>query len=149
MKRYATLGISLAFATALSTVTLGATMPSPIIVTPSQITWQADKTLPPGVKMAVLAGDPTKSGWYVVRLNMSDGAKFPPHFHGGPEYVTVIQGTLLVGLGTTMDASKMKALPAGSYIEVPAKLPHYAAARGTTVIQITGSGPMTMTAVGH
>jgi quercetin dioxygenase-like cupin family protein len=121
----------------------------PIIVTPSQITWVSNATLPSGVKMATLSGDSTKSGWYVVRLNMPDGTKFPPHYHDGPEYVTVMQGTLLVGLGTKMDMSKMKALPAGSYVEVPAKLPHYAAARGTTIIQLSGPGPMTMTAAGH
>jgi quercetin dioxygenase-like cupin family protein len=149
VKRYATLGIAFACATALSTIALAAAMPSPIIVTPSQITWESNSSLPGGVKMATLSGDSTKAGWYVVRFNMPDGAKFPPHFHGGAEYVTVIQGTLLVGLGTTMDMSKMKALPAGSYVEVPAKLPHYAAARGNTVIQISGSGPMTMTAAGH
>ena len=82
-----------------------------------------------------------------MRLRMPNGLKIGPHFHGDIERVTVISGTLLVGLGNTMRVSKMMALPAGSFVSIPAGLHHYAMARGTTVIQIHGDGPFSMTAV--
>jgi quercetin dioxygenase-like cupin family protein len=120
-------------------------MASPVIVTPSQVVWNTNDALPPGVKIATMEGDFTKPGWYTVRLHFDDGAKFPPHFHGSNEYVTVLSGTLLVGLGDKMDTAKMTPLPAGSYAGIPATVHHYAMAQGETVVQVSGPGPMTQT----
>ena len=116
---------------------------APVIVVPSQLQWASNAMLPAGAKVAVIQGDYTKAGWYTLRISLPDGASFAPHFHGGTEYVTVLQGTLLVGLGDTADKSKMTALPAGSFCAVPAGVHHYAAASGDTIIQLSGMGPMT------
>ncbi|GAC1463854.1 MAG: hypothetical protein PVSMB1_14100 [Gemmatimonadaceae bacterium] len=62
--------------------------------------------------------------------------------------MTVLQGTLMVGLGDTVNAAKMVALPAGSFASVPKGLHHYAMAKGVTIIQISGMGPESMTMVG-
>ena len=102
---------------------------------------------PAGAQIAVISGDPSKPGPYVVRLELPDGAKFGPHFHGDVENVTVLQGTLLVGVGDTADPSKMISLPAGSFVSVPMGLHHYAQAKGDTIIQIHGMGPSSMTMV--
>ncbi|MEO6835372.1 MAG: cupin domain-containing protein [Candidatus Tumulicola sp.] len=120
---------------------------APLIVTPSQLHWNASAELPAGGKMAVVAGDPAKAGWYVVRISLPAGAKFPPHYHGGPEYVTVLSGTFLVGLGDTMNAAKMTTLPAGSYVAVPTGVHHYAMAKDAVVLELSGPGPMTTTMV--
>lgn len=128
-------------------VAIAAAATAPTIVTPSQVHWTSDKTLPPGAKIAVLAGNPNASGPYAVRLMLPDGAAFPPHFHGSAEWVTVLQGTLMVGLGDKVDKATMKALGPGSFVAVPAGLHHYAMAKGETIIELTGMGPMTMTAV--
>jgi len=119
----------------------------PVMITPSQLQWVSNPMLPAGTTMAIIDGDPTKAGWYTIRLHLPNGASFPPHFHSDTEYVTVLQGTLMVGIGDTVDASKMTALPAGSAVTVPAGVHHYAAANGDTILQLTGQGPMTMTAV--
>src|SRR4029077_4323417 len=48
----------------------------------SDIKWgDAPPNLPTGAKFAVLAGDPGKTGPYVVRLKLPDGYKFAPHWH--------------------------------------------------------------------
>lgn len=118
----------------------------PIVVIPSAVKWMPGTgPVPPTVGVAVLEGDPSKSGEYTIRLKMPDGAKFRPHWHDNQERVTVISGTLLVGIGSTFNASKMIALPAGSYGSIPAGLRHYAMAKGDTVIQINGEGPRSMT----
>jgi quercetin dioxygenase-like cupin family protein len=120
---------------------------APTIVVPDQLQWSAGTGPLAGVEIAVLVGDPTKSGPYTVRLRIPDGGKFGAHFHADTERVTVMSGTLLVGLGDTMTPSTMKALPAGSFVSIPAGLHHYAMAQGVTVIQIGGNGPMSMTMV--
>jgi quercetin dioxygenase-like cupin family protein len=120
---------------------------APVIVTPSQLQWQSSSLLPSGGKLAVLGGDLAKPGYYTVRIMLPDGAAFPPHTHASAEYLTVIQGTFMVGLGNTVDAAKMTALTAGSYAAVPAGVAHYAMAKGDTIIQLSGMGPLTMTNV--
>lgn len=114
---------------------------APKIVTPDTLAWAPGTGPEQGVQVAVLEGDPSKPGPYTVRLKIPAGGKFLPHSHRDVEHVTVISGTLLVGLGDVFDASKMKALPAGSYVVIPPGLHHFAMAQGDTVVQLHGTGP--------
>ncbi len=103
---------------------------------------------PAGSSMAVLSGDPSKPGSnYAVRLKLLDGVKIDAHTHGDTENVTVISGTLMVGVGKTFNKAKMLALKPGDYASIPAGTPHYAMARGVTVVQVNGVGPASMTLV--
>ena len=120
---------------------------SPTIVMPSQLKWSG-AGLPAGIWMATVAGNPNGTGVYVVRIKMNSGAKFPPHTHGKTERVTVLQGTLMAGIGSKWDASKMMALPAGTYVIMPAGVPHYVMAKGIVVIQVSGQGPSTTNMLG-
>src|SRR5438046_2335996 len=62
--------------------------------TPDQIKWkEGPASLPPGAKMAVLEGDPTKEGPFTMRVTLPDGYSVPPHTHPAVEHVTVISGT--------------------------------------------------------
>jgi quercetin dioxygenase-like cupin family protein len=100
---------------------------------------------PAGAMMAVLSGNPGKAGsQYTVRLKLADGAKLGAHTHGDIENVTVISGTLMVGVGTSFDAAKMLPLTPGSYASIPAGTPHFAMAKGATVVQVNGVGPASM-----
>ena len=134
------LGLATALAVALGTVAYSQTPPT--IVTPNELKWSGSGA-PAGMWMATVAGNPDKTGVYVVRIKMNPGSKFLPHTHGQSERVTVLQGTLLAGIGAKWDASKMKALPAGSYVIMPAGVPHYVMAKDAVVIQVSGQGPMT------
>ena len=120
---------------------------TPTIVTPDKVTWVAGTGPMAGVQMAVLSGDPTKSGPYTLRLKLPANTTFPPHFHADTEDVTVISGSLWVGLGDRIDTSKLLQLPAGSFASVPHGIHHYAVTKEETVIQLNGMGPFTMTAV--
>ncbi len=112
------------------------------IALPDQMTWgPAPAVLPVGAKLAVLEGDPTKSGAFTMRLLMPDGYQIPPHFHPATEHVTVISGALMVGMGEKFDESQMKTLPAGTFGLIPAGMHHYAKAKGETVLQLHGIGP--------
>jgi quercetin dioxygenase-like cupin family protein len=101
---------------------------------------------PSGAQIAVLSGDPSKAGsQYTVRLKLPDGARIGAHTHGDTEDVTVVSGTLMVAVGTKFDASHMMALGPGSFVSIPAGTPHFAMAKGKTVVQVNGVGPASIT----
>jgi len=112
--------------------------------TSDQIKWgPAPPFVQPGAQMAVLEGDPTaSSGDYTVRLKMPNGYKVAPHWHPKRENVTVLAGTLKVGMGDTFDASKMMAFSAGSFAYLDPDMHHYVMASGETVLQIHGASPV-------
>lgn len=124
-----------------ATTAIGGAAATPTIVTPNAVAWAHGTGADAGTMVALLDGNPEKTGSYTMRMKLPAGTRFAPHMHAGDEHVTVISGTLYVGLGDTMNASTMKALPAGSYVAVPANLHHYAMAKAETVIQISGIGP--------
>lgn len=110
---------------------------------PNDIQWgPAPPMIPAGAQMAVLAGNPMGTGEYAVRIKMPDGYKVMPHWHPKRENVTVISGTLKVGMGDKWDDGKMMSFPAGSFAYLDPSMHHYAGASGETVIQITGTGPV-------
>ena len=70
------------------------------LYSPTAIEWKAaPAALPPGARMAVLEGDPTKEGPFVVRFQFPDGYHVPPHTHPKTERVTVISGILHLATG--------------------------------------------------
>lgn len=107
----------------------------------------APAVFPAGVRMAVLAGDPGQPGVFTLRLELPAGTRVQPHFHLTDEYLTVISGTFLVGMGDSLDVAKSTVLPAGGFVTVPANMHHYASARGRTVVQVSAMGPFVLTYV--
>ena len=95
----------------------------------------------PGVKLAVLHGNPSAKGDYTVRLRFPAGYRFPVHWHPGGEHVTVISGTFLLGMGDTPDWKAVRSYGPGDFVYAPARHPHYGGARGVTVVQLHGDGP--------
>ncbi len=136
--------MALAFA-ALSSVAAAAT--APVIVTPETAKWQPAPGFK-GFQMAKIVGDPSKAGaYYAYLLKFPAGGMAPPHFHGMTENVVVISGTVMFGLGDTMNVAKMMTFGPGTVVSVPAGAHHYAMAKGPAVIEISGIGPDTMTPV--
>jgi quercetin dioxygenase-like cupin family protein len=98
--------------------------------------------LPPGAQLAVLEGDPMAStGDFTIRIKMPDGYKVSPHTHPHRENVTVLSGTLKVGMGDHFEATKMESFSSGGFTYMDPSMPHYAMASGDTVIQIHGMSP--------
>jgi quercetin dioxygenase-like cupin family protein len=122
--------------------------PAPVIVTVQTAKWQPGTGAFKGTEVATVVGDPAKAGaYYSYLVKMPNGLSIPPHFHGMTENVNVISGTLMVGLGDTMNVSKMMALPTGGIASIPAGVHHYAMAKGATIIEISGIGPDSLTPV--
>lgn len=115
------------------------------------LTW-GDLTRPglkSGAKISVVHGDPASTGDYTIRLRFPDGFEIPPHWHPNGEHVTVLQGTFMFGMGTKFDRATLRTYGPGDFVYAPAKSPHFAAARGETIVQLHGQGPFQMNLVGQ
>ena len=95
----------------------------------------------PGAKMAVLHGDPTGPGGFVLRLSFPDGYQIPIHWHPTGENLTVVQGSLSLGMGNSFDVGLLHAYGVGDFAYLPPQQSHYGQAHGATIVQINGRGP--------
>ena len=112
------------------------------IHTLESIPWRdGPASLPPGAKLAVLEGDPSKEGFFTMRLRLPDGYQIPPHTHPKVEHIAVISGTFQFGMGEKFDKSATRAMPAGTFGYWPAGMKHFVWADGETVVQLHGYGP--------
>jgi hypothetical protein len=57
------------------------------------------------------------------------------------------RGLVAWGIGETFAVERLRRMPAGSFILIPAGLPHYGIVEETTVIQAHGIGPWQTTYV--
>jgi quercetin dioxygenase-like cupin family protein len=144
MRRFHHLCLTL---TALCAISINATAqttdkPFPV-VKPSDIAW---KDAGKGVKFAVISGDPSKPGPYVIRVIFPPGIMSAPHYHREDRYITVLQGTWKAGTDDSWDPQATQPLTAGTYMQHPAGAVHYdgAGTEGATV-QIMGIGPSSTT----
>jgi quercetin dioxygenase-like cupin family protein len=113
------------------------------IFLPDKLKWQeGPPSLPKGAMIAVLEGDLTKEGPFTIRTKLPDGYRVPPHTHPKTEHLTVISGTLNVGMGDKFDEKASKAMPAGSFGYWPAGMKHFAWTKGETITQIHAEGPL-------
>ncbi len=119
-----------------------------IRITPADIHWQ-DVPNGHGVQQAILLGDPTKPGIYVVRVKFPPHIMDVPHWHPNARYVTVLEGTWYTGTGDTFDPARAVPLKPGSFMMHPAKAVHWDGSGGneTVIVQIIGDGPGTTTQV--
>jgi quercetin dioxygenase-like cupin family protein len=112
--------------------------------TPAEIKWVRNAA---GTnESAVLFGDPSKPGPYVVRLKWLPGNMSRPHFHPNDRFFVVLSGTWWMGTGETFDPESTVPAPAGSYVVHYANTVHYDGAKAEeTIIQVWGMGPATST----
>ena len=79
---------------------------------------------------------------YAVRFRFADGFKVPAHWHPQDEHATVLLGSFLLGMGDQVGCSTVNAtMNTGSYIFMPKEMPHFALAKGETILQAHGVGP--------
>jgi len=113
--------------------------------TPEQYNWR-DPTNAAPLNQAIIHGDPSKPGFYVVVNRYKPGAYSRPHFHPNDGFVTVLKGTLWVGTGAKFDTNNMVAMPTGTSMQHFGKQIHYQGAKDEEVmILVVGQGPATAT----
>src|SRR5271154_1260603 len=83
-------------------------------ILPEDIDWRPFPAFPPSVRLAVLVGEPSKAGPYVIRVKMPSGGKLMPHKHPEDRIYTVMSGVFYIGLGDKFDGDKVKGYSPGS-----------------------------------
>ena len=112
-------------------------------ILPEDIDWQPFPAFPPSVRLAVLVGQPSKPGPYVIRVKAPSDVKLMPHRHPEDRIYTVMSGVFYIGLGDQFDGDKVKAYPPGSVIVLPGDTPHFHWAKsGEYVTQVSAIGPL-------
>jgi quercetin dioxygenase-like cupin family protein len=133
----------IAIVIALSAITLawaGKTQKEVVGLTPEQVRWFTPPYYNDGRQRAQLFGDSGKGGAWVDRVKIPSGKRVLAHTHPQDELVTVIEGTWYLGTGERFDSAKLKGYPAGSFIVIPAGVPHFVAAKeGSVIVQLSGS----------
>jgi quercetin dioxygenase-like cupin family protein len=115
---------------------------SPAQSSPAPLRWGPVPGVPEGMEGAGLYGNPSTRDLYALRIRMPDGYYMPPHLQPEAEILTVIHGTLIVGLGEGFDRERAEVLHAGSVSILPARRPHYFRTVGETIVQVEGIGPL-------
>jgi hypothetical protein len=141
------LATPLVFASMLSISAAAELNPAALVYKlPDQIPWGPVNAA--GAQSAVVAGDPTKPGFYAVYNKWTKGNHFSrPHFHPNDRYIVVLQGTWWVGTGPKFDPANTTPMPAGSFVTHFGKQVHWDGAKDEdAVLLIMGEGPATSTA---
>lgn len=113
-----------------------------VMVAPADLTWtDPPPSLPPGSRIAVVSGDPTQAQPFVIRAQVPAGYKVAPHWHPGVENLTILSGTVALGMGEQFDESTMTAIGAGGYASLPAEMRHSFLAKTAATFQVHGMGP--------
>ena len=113
------------------------------VIHAEDVKWQPFVAFPPAARLAVLVGDPTQPGPYVIRVKLPADTKMQPHRHPEDRIYTVISGVFYIGLGSEFDESKLTAHPPGSVIVLPGDQPHFHWAKsGEYVTQVSAIGPL-------
>ena len=145
--RYVTLFSTIVALTFLAMASPGAAQHSGhVMFTPDNLQWTDTPALP-GAKVAVIEGPLTEAVPFTFRIKFPANYKIAPHWHPAIERVTVLSGTIHLGVGDTFDQSKAKALPAGSISIMEPKMNHFAWTSEETVVQLSGMGPWGITFV--
>ena len=110
-------------------------------IAPEEVQWKEAPGYG-GLQYAVIEGDPSKEGIYVVRVKFPPGLMTRPHFHPEDRHAIVIKGTWYTGTGDTFDPDKTIGLKPGTYMKHPAMGVHFDGAKDEEVIlQLIGIGP--------
>ena len=112
-------------------------------ILPENIEWKAFAAFPPSARLAVLVGEPSQAGPYVIRVKLPFDVKLMPHKHPEDRVYTVMSGVFYIGFGEIFDGDKVQAYPPGSVIVLPGETWHFHWAKsGEYVTQVTAIGPL-------
>jgi hypothetical protein len=98
--------------------------------------------LPAGAKLAVVSGDPSRAGAFVIRAKFPASYTVPPHHHSVDEVVRVRSGgPLAYGMGDKVNTANAGSLTKGYHLTLQSGMNHWASAATATEIEIRGNGP--------
>jgi len=146
---FPTLGLACALGTSgllMSAPAAAQHAPAHSMVSPDALKWADLPSLPPGAKIAIMEGPMSEAVSFTARVRVPANYRVPAHWHPVIEHVTVLSGTLYMGLGKVLDVTKGMAVPAGGFAVMQPKTPHFAYTTNEPVeFQLHGVGPWGIT----
>ena len=118
-----------------------------VMVSPENLQWKPMPNLPPGAMVAVIEGPIDQPRPFMIRLKLPSNYEIPAHLHPWIEHVTVLSGTLHMGLGDKLDRTRTNPLPVGGAAVIPGNANHFSWTAEETVVQVHGIGPLVITYV--
>ena len=95
-----------------------------------------------GIRTTLIAGDPSKTGPYTIRLSVPANTRIQAHTHRDDRTAVVTSGVWYFGYGPVLAESQEKALQSGSFYTEPGGVAHFAETKAEPVqVYITGNGP--------
>ena len=95
-----------------------------------------------GAQFALISGD-MKTGPWVIRFKFPAGYAVQPHTHDEIENVTVLSGTVNMGMGAKFDKATTTPISAGGFFSMPGNHAHYVYFTEPTTVQVHSSSPGT------
>lgn len=138
----ARMALTPAFALLISVPTIGAQQAGPArLPDPAQLRFV---DFAPGLASAPLEGDPSQPGApYRFVLRIAPGRWIPPHTHNLAKLLLVLRGELRLGHGAVIDSTAVRSFRVGDTVTVSAEHPHFEGGRDTTLVIVSGTGPLT------
>jgi mannose-6-phosphate isomerase-like protein (cupin superfamily) len=128
------------------TVCAQSTTPDHSMVPAAELKWVDLPSLPTGAQATVLEGPMDKAMPFTARLRLPANYRIPPHTHPAIEHVSVLSGTLYMGLGEKLDTSKGMPVRRGDFAVMQPGTPHFAYTTSEPVeLQLHGVGPWGIT----
>lgn len=108
---------------------------------PKDLKWSENAS---GSRTAILAGNPSQSGLYIILYKWSPNRMSRPHWHPKDRFISVLSGTWWVGTGAKYDPASMTPISPGSFVTHFANQIHYDGAKDEeTTMLVIGEGPVT------
>jgi quercetin dioxygenase-like cupin family protein len=117
------------------------------MISPNDLQWSDVPSLPPGAKIAVIEGPMSEAVPFTVRLKLPANYQIPAHWHPAVERVTVLSGSINMGVGDKLDMQKTMALSPGSMMILQPKTNHFVWTKEESIVQLNGTGPWGVTYV--
>jgi len=113
------------------------------VIRSDELEWKPFAAFPPEARLAVLVGEPTQPGPYLVRVRLPAGTRMMPHKHTEDRIYTVLSGIFYIGLGEEFDEAKLTAHAPGSVLVLPGGQAHFHWAKsGEYITQVSAIGPL-------
>jgi quercetin dioxygenase-like cupin family protein len=114
---------------------------SAAIIQPEALAWGPAEGLPPGAKVAVLYGDPSKAGPFALRFDFPAGYEVATHSHPTDEFITVISGKMRMAFGEKAEASAAQPLGPAAFMSLPAGAWHHLWVDTESIVELHSTGP--------
>ena len=113
------------------------------VIRPEELEWKSFASFPPAARLAILVGDPSKPGPYLIRVRLPADTRMMPHKHAEDRIYTVISGVFYIGLGEEFDESRLTAHAPGTVLVLPGGQAHFHWAKsGEYITQVSAIGPL-------